>query len=364
VKLHFVRGETPRTEIEPRVGDLMQRYLRLIVDGDLELPLLLSKRDVGSPDLLDSALRDLEGAATLSPPSSDGGGVASTIGDTPEVMPVAKKNTAQPDPTANAEVVRQQLALFEERFRKYLDDRLKTHDAARQYRVATPPPATSDATPSAPEPPRFSAAPWLKPAIVVAAAGIAVLVLFAQMIVGAFLYSGLSRRLHDAQVQVQNIERRLPPRTGEAQRQRGRDPGTATQTPLAAPRFDVEQIAGNNWRERLKWVMQNNPELLLPLSQELDNNPSISEKVRAEVKDLKARAATLDQTERLRLRLLLYEAAMAAEVSPPAQIVIGGDGRDITADMAKTVGSALGVKTDPSSKDDFMAEVILRKVAR
>jgi hypothetical protein len=367
-KVLFSRGDAPRAEVAPRARDLAQRILRLIVDGGLDVPSLLGKRPVGSVDQLEGALRDLEGAATLGAISSGGGGVGSTIAKTPEVAPVAKNEEDQRDPTAAAEVVRQQLATFDERFRKYLDDRLKLHDAARQYQAPVPMPLAplADGTPPVvpPEPVAQPAARWLKPTVLILAASIAGFAFIAIVLAGVFTNVALSRRLQSVQAKLQEVERRLPPRTGLQQQQRGTHGVAEGASSLPTkPRFEVEGITGNTWRDRLKWVMQNRRELLLPLSQELEKSPSAAEGVRNEVKAL-MRARQLGQTNRLRLRQFLYEAVVAEGLKPPARIAIDGDTRDVTAEMAESVRKALGVATDPSATDDFMAEVVLRRAAR
>ena len=351
----FDRGDGAPSAASSQVRELAEKYLRLMIDTSLDATSLLGNRAVDTFERFANAIKDVERAATIEASTSGDERNATTIGAAPEVAPMSKKNQdplpAQPDAAAVAEILRPQLAVFEERFRRYLDDRLKTYEAARQYRAET---ATGTVSSTSAVAPRVSALIVVSVALLVALGG----VLFG----GFGTYWLLSRRLNAVERyaqgvahDLQTVQQRLrgsgkPPTPGQAA---GREPA----------RYKLDAMPGPTWRDRLKWVMGNKPEFLQPLAQAVETSPFADAKVRTKVHDLMQGAPTLGQAERLQFRALLYEAVMA-EYASPGKFAIDGDPKDVTPAMLANGRRALGIETDASSSDDFMAEAVLRRVAR
>jgi hypothetical protein len=350
----FGRPGGSRYEVTPQARTLANDLLVLLRETSFDYDSLFRNEKINTLDLLQAEVSDLQGAEMIG---------SAPLQDEVESAPISDKNAEPPQvqqpSIAAAEALRHQLTVFDDRMRKYIDERLKTHQAARQYAPAPPLPDGTPAPPGAPPPAAFA------PSQRVFWAGIAGAVIAAGMVffLSAAGYVLLARKLATTEGQLRAMEARLPPPPA----QRGTRPGLTTTTGQSE-RFDLSTIPHATWRDRLRWVMENRHDLLAPTSAEMQNNSAVDGDVRGDIRLLQERAVhgTLNQKDRLKFRALLFEYITVRDLSRWARIKIDGDLKDVPQEALDELRNKLKVETAATAgtMDDFMAEAVLRRVVQ
>jgi hypothetical protein len=357
--------------VQPKVREVVQGYMELRMAADSRVRRISSSSLITTYGLLRDAFEHIgdENAysASRSISASPRDPQLITSHDAPEatIPPPARVEST---PMDFARFLNEQLVLIENRLMKYLDDRANLQDRAAKYKELSRSEGNHEPSPRSKTIRRWRW--WLSPD------DRRSLALFLPLILAVYFLGRQQAEVITVEKPDARIEKLttmvngLSAKVAAQASQQKRDMTLCPTQPLTL----TEITEPRDWRFKFQWIAENKPLALVSLIQEAESHSLTPAATKAKlsmfIEECKLIGVKGDgnQANRIELRDILFAYVARTQCKPQlvASLVIDENvtiNESIAADL-KGVSPSLETQFDPSTSDVFMAEVVVRRIAK